>query len=140
MGRCEARTGIKPFGRLVDQILDHENYRQAERLFLIVDNGSSHRGDASIQRMRRRDQRIILVHTPVQASWLNQVEVYFSMLQRKVLMPNQFENLNEVRLRIRLYEELTNAHPRPFAWKFTRQKLEDWLERPSTHFIAAKAA
>jgi hypothetical protein len=140
LGRCEARTGIKPFGRLVDQILDHENYRQAERIFLIVDNGSSHRGHSSIRRMRRRDQRIILVHTPVHASWLNQVEVYFSMLQRKVLTPNQFENLDEVRLRIRLYEELTNARPKPFAWKFTRQKLQDWLERASPHFIAAKAA
>lgn len=140
LGRCEARTGIKPFGRLVDQILDHENYRQAERIFLIVDNGSSHRGQSSVQRLRWRDRRITPVHTPVHASWLNQVEVYFSMLQRKVLMPNQFENLDEVRLRIQFYEELTNARPKPFAWKFTRQKLEDWLERASPHFIAAKAA
>lgn len=140
LGRCETRTGIEPFGRLMDQILDHESDRPAKRIFVIVDNGSSHRGEAAVQRMQQRDNRIVLVHTPVHASWLNQVEVYFSMLQRKVLTPNQFENLDEVRLRIRLYEELTNARPSPFAWKFTRQKLEKWLERASPHFMAAKAA
>jgi len=90
LGRCEAKTGIEPFERLVDQILDREPYRDAERLFLVVDNGSSNRGKASIQRMRWRDRRIILLHTPVHASWLNQVEIYFSIIQRKVLTPNDF--------------------------------------------------
>jgi hypothetical protein len=140
LGRCEPKTGIKPFGRLVDQILEQETYEKAERIFLVVDNGSSHRGTASIQRLRGRDRRLILVHTPVHASWLNQVEIYFSMLQRKVLTPNQFENLDEVRTRIALYEELTNSRPKPFAWKFTRQQLLDWLQRASPHFIAANKA
>ena len=90
MGRCEKRTGIRPFGRLVSQVLQQEPYCDAERLFLIVDNGSSHRGRRSVQRLRRRDKRIILVHTPVHASWLNQVEIYFSIIQRKVLTPNDF--------------------------------------------------
>src|ERR1700730_15162192 len=140
MGRCEAKTGIKPFGRLVDQMLKQEPYCDAERLFLTVDNGSSHRGQRSIERMRGRDKRIILVHTPVHASWLNQVEIYFSIIQRKVLTPNDFENLDAVRLRLRLYEELTNSQPKPFAWKFTRQDLTDWLKRASPHFLAASAA
>jgi DDE superfamily endonuclease len=140
LGRCEAKTGIEPFGRLVDQILDREPYRDAERLFLVVDNGSSHRGKASIHRMRRRDRRIILIHTPVHASWLNQVEIYFSIIQRKVLTPNDFANLAAIRLRLALYEELTNAKPKPFAWKFTRHDLTNWLKRASPHFIAAPAA
>jgi hypothetical protein len=140
MGRCEAKTGIQPFGRLTDQILDQEPYCDAERLFVIVDNGSSHRGQRSIDRMCQRDKRMVLVHTPVHASWLNQVEIYFSIIQRKVLTPNDFENLDAVRLRLRLYEELTNRQPRPFAWKFTRQDLVDWLKRASPHFLAASAA
>jgi hypothetical protein len=140
MGRCEPKTGIKPFGRLTTQILKQEPYRNAERLFVIVDNGSSHRGQRSIDRMRRRDKRIILLHTPVHASWLNQVEIYFSIIQRKVLTPNDFENLDAVRLRLQLYEELTNRRPKPFAWKFTRQDLTAWLERASPHFLAASAA
>jgi len=140
MGRCEKRTGIRPFGRLVSEVLNQEPYCDAERLFLVVDNGSSHRGQRSVQRMRRRDKRIILVHTPVHASWLNQVEIYFSIIQRKVLTPNDFANLQAIRLRLALYEQLTNRQPKPFAWKFTRQHLMDWLKRASPHFLAASAA
>jgi hypothetical protein len=140
LGRCEAKTGIEPFGRLVDQILIHDAYRDAERLFLIVDNGSSHRGQASIQRLRRRDKRITLVHTPIHASWLNQVEIYFSIIQRKVLTPNDFPDLDAVRIRLELYAELTNRSPKPFAWKFTRQKLHKWLQRAAPHFCADRSA
>ena len=140
LGRCEAKTGIKPFGRLVDQVLEQEPYHDAERLFFVVDNGSSHRGQTSVERMRRRDKRIILVHTPVHASWLNQVEIYFSIIQRKVLTPNDFATLDAIRLRLALYEELSNRTPRPFAWKFTRQDLLNWLKRASPHFLAASAA
>jgi hypothetical protein len=134
MGRCEAKTGIIPFGRLVDQVLASPPYDEAERLFFIVDNGSSHRGQASIQRMKKKDKRIVLVHTPVHASWLNQVEIYFSIIQRKVLTPNDFASLDAVRLRLALYEELSNKSPKPFKWKFTRKNLEDWLQRVKTHF------
>ena len=140
LGRCEAKTGIQPFGRLVDQVLEQEPYRDAERLFYVVDNGSSHRGQTSVERMRRRDKRIILVHTPVHASWLNQVEIYFSIIQRKVLTPNDFATLDAVRLRLALYEQLSNRTPRPFAWKFTRQDLLNWLKRAVPHFLAASAA
>jgi hypothetical protein len=140
MGRCERRTGIRPFGRMVTQILNQEPYGDADRLFLVVDNGSSHRGKRSVERLHRRDKRIILVHTPVHASWLNQVEIYFSIIQRKVLTPNDFANLKAIRLRLALYEELTNRQPKPFAWKFTRQDLTDWLKRASPHFLAASAA
>jgi hypothetical protein len=140
VGRCESRTGIRSFGRMVTQIRKQEVYRDAERLFLIVDNGSSHRGQRSVTRQRRRDKRIILVHTPIHASWLNQVEIYFSIIQRKVLTPNDFANLNAIRLRLALYEELSNRQPKPFAWKFTRQDLLEWLKRASPHFLAASAA
>ena len=86
-------------------------------------------GRQSVARMRQRDKRIILVHTPVHASWLNQVEIYFSIIQRKVLTPNDFANLDAIRVRLALYEELSNRTPRPFKWKFTRQNLLDWLKR-----------
>ena len=85
LGQCEKKTGIKPFGLLVDQVLEQDPYKDATQLFFIVNNGSSHRGQASVERMHRRDKRIVLVHTPIHASWLNQVEIYFSIIQRKVL-------------------------------------------------------
>ena len=73
MGRCEPTTGIAPFGRLVNQVLAEEPYRSGTRLFWIVDHGSSHRGCSAIQRLHQVDSRIILIHTPVHASWLNQI-------------------------------------------------------------------
>ncbi len=140
LGRCEAKTGIKPFGQLVDQVLEQEPYDKADRLFFVVDNGSSHRGKTSVDRMRRRDKRIALVHTPVHASWMNQVEIYFSIIQRKVLTPNDFATLDAIRVRLALYEELSNRTPKPFRWKFTRQDLLAWLKRALPHFSAVPAA
>jgi hypothetical protein len=139
MGRCEAKTGILSFGRLVDQIVVTPPYHEAERLFIVVDNGSSHRGTASVERMKTKDKRIILLHTPVHASWLNQVEIYFSIIQRKVLTPNNFPDLDAVRTRLALYEELSNRTPKPFQWKFTRKKLEVWLQRVKPHFAELTA-
>jgi hypothetical protein len=129
MGRCEPTTGIEPFGRLIHQVLAEEPYRSGERLFWIVDNGSSHRGEAAKKRLRQADSRIILVHTPVHASWLNQVEIYFSIIQRKVLTPNDFADLEAIRLRLALYEALSNQSPRPFQWKFDRTKLAALLAK-----------
>ena len=129
MGRCEPKTGSAPFGRLVNQVLAEEPYRSGERLFWIVDNGSSHRGAAAKKRLRQVDSRIILVHTPVHASWLNQVEIYFSLIQRKVLTPNDFTDLEAIQLRLALYEELSNQNPTPFQWKFDRTKLTALLTK-----------
>jgi hypothetical protein len=136
LGRCEAKTGLEPFGRLVKQGMGHPAYRTPcgrsnvrRRVFWVVDNGSSHRGQASVQRMSTAYPNAILVHTPVHASWLNQVEVYFALLHRKVLTPNDSKDLQELELRIRLYEELTNEQPRPFDWKFTKYDLFDLLQR-----------
>ena len=140
MGRCEPTTGIEPFGRLVAQVLAQEPYRSAKRLFWIVDNGSSHRGEAARQRLLKTDPRIVLVHTPVHASWLNQVEIYFSIIQRKVLTPNDFPNLDAVATRLALYETLSNQNPKPFAWKFNRDKLAALLKRIASHESKLAAA
>ena len=51
------------------------------------------------------------------------MEIYFSLVQRKVLTPNDFADLEAVRLRLAFYEELSNQHPTPFQWKFDRPKL-----------------
>jgi DDE superfamily endonuclease len=139
MGRCEAKTGIGPFGRLVEQVMERPTYGSAGRVFWVVDNGSSHRGEASAKRMSRAYPNAILVHLPVHASWLNQVEVYFSLLQRKVLTPNDSTDLRELELRIRLYEELTNSQPRPFDWRFTKYDLFRLLQRLAKREAAAKA-
>lgn len=138
-GRCEAKTGIKPFNRLVEQVMDQEPYSSGERIFWIADNGSSHRGASSKERMREIDSRITLLHTPIHASWLNQVEIYFSIIQRKVLNPNDFENLDGVRQRLALYEELSNKNPKPFSWNFDRKKLSNFLKKLEHHDNTGKS-
>src|ERR1035441_4325198 len=67
-GRCETTTGIKPFGRLVQQIMEQEPYRKAHRVFWIVDNGSSHRCAASVRRFQGKYCNLILGHLPIHRS------------------------------------------------------------------------
>ena len=69
-GRCEAKNGIEPFGRLVDEVMSVEPYASADRVFWVVDNGSSHRGDASVKRLEGAFSNLRLIHLPVHASWL----------------------------------------------------------------------
>jgi transposase len=129
-GRCEPKTGKAAFGRLVDQVMDQEPYRSARRVFWIVDNGSSHRDQRAADELRARHPRIVVVHTPVHASWLNQIELYFSILQRKVLTPNDLYSLNELLERIHAFGERYSALDKPFAWTFTRLDLERRLRDP----------
>jgi hypothetical protein len=128
-GRCEPTTGIEPFSRLVDQVMTTEPYASARRVFWVVDNGSSHRGQRAVDRMRQRWPKAHLVQLPVHASWLNQVEIYFSVVQRKVLTPNDFADLAEVESRLAAFERRYERTAVPFEWKFTRADLTKLLER-----------
>jgi hypothetical protein len=122
-GRCEPTTGIEPFDALVRQVMASEPYASARRVFWVVDNGSSHRGEASVERLRRTWPNLILVHLPKHASWLNQIEIYFSIVQRKVLTPNDSASLDEVADRLLAFQGRYQALARPFEWKFTRDDL-----------------
>jgi hypothetical protein len=128
-GHCAASTGIKPFMALVEQVMTCQPYASAKRVFWIVDNGSSHRGNAAIDRLAKRFPNAVMIHTPTHASWLNQTEIYFSVVQRKVVAPNDFTNLNQVRQRLADFEPRYNATARPFGWKFTPADLADLLHR-----------
>jgi hypothetical protein len=133
IGRCEPKGGIEPFGRLVEQVMTREPYASAPRVFWIVDNGSSHRGQRSVERLQGQWPTLTLVHTPVHASWVNQIEIYFSIAQRKVLTPNDFQDLAEVEQRLLHFERLYNEIAEPFSWNFTREKMTAWLARLTAH-------
>ncbi|HZD41609.1 MAG TPA: IS630 family transposase [Terriglobales bacterium] len=122
-GCCTATTGIAPFDRLVNKVMSQEPYRSAHRVFWITDNGSSHRGSAAAHRLKKTWPTIILVHTPVHASWLNQVEIYFSIVQRKVLSPNDFQSVAEIEDHLLRFQENYEQFAQPFQWTFTRQNL-----------------
>jgi len=136
-GRCDSTTGIEPFRKLVDAVMEQEPYNSAHRVFWIVDNGSSHRGAASCERLRNAWPNLVLVHTPVHASWLNQIEIYFSIVQRKVLTPNDYASLETLEQTIIAFQQRFSRLAQPFAWKFTREKLHAWLSKLSALPLAA---
>ena len=109
--------------------MSQEPYKSARRVFWVMDNGSSHRGQTSIDRLQKAWPTIIPVHTPVHASWLNQIEIYFSIIQRKVLTPNDFASLTEVEDRLLRFQEHYEGIANPFKWKFTREDLGRLLTR-----------
>jgi hypothetical protein len=123
-GRCEPKNNKAAFWRLVDDVMTCEPYASANRVFWIVDNGSSHRGKKAVKELKERYANLILIHTPVHASWLNQIEIYFSIVQRKVLTPNYYNNTHEIVENILAFQEYYMKNGKPFTWRFTRRDLE----------------
>jgi hypothetical protein len=123
LGRCEPTSGIAPFMRLVDQVMTTEPYRSARHVYWVVDNGSSHRGATACDRLRAAYPNAHMIHLPIHASWLNQVEIYFSVVQRKVLTPNDFTDLAQVEARLADFERRYEATATAFEWRFTRDDL-----------------
>ena len=132
-GRCERKTDIAPFDSLVEQVMTQAPYKRARRVFWIVDNGSSHRGLRSTVRLQKKYPKLILVHGPVHASWLNQIEIYFSILQRKALTPNDFPSLKALEERILGFQQHYESIATPFEWKFTKRDLHELLAKVHKH-------
>jgi hypothetical protein len=109
---------------LVEQVMTSEPHASAGRVFWLVDNGSSHAGRASIERLEGAFENLRLFHLPIHASWLNQVELYFSILQRKALTPNDCGSLEEPDERLLAFGARYREIARPFDWTFTRADLE----------------
>ena len=113
---------------LVAQVMAQEPYPSADRVFWVVDNGSSHRGAKAIDRLAEQSPTTVLVHTPVHASWLKRVKVYFFIIQRRALSPNDFTDLDVVEQRLAGFEVRFNTAAKPLNWKFTTNDLADRLE------------
>ena len=126
-GCVRPRSGIAPFGRLVAAVMTQEPYRSARRVFWVLDNGSAHRGAVSDARLQARWPTLHPVHTPVHASWLNQIEIYFSVVQRKVLTPNDFATLATLEHYLLAFQHRYQAMAQPFRWTFTRADLHRLL-------------
>jgi transposase len=133
IGQVAPTTGIAPFGQLVEKVMTTEPYASARRVFWIVDNGSSHNGARSVERMRTAWPTAQLVHLPIHASWLNQIEIVFSIIGRKVVRPADFADLAALAARLTAFEPRFNATATPFDWRFGRRELADLLQRIEVH-------
>jgi len=118
---------------LAEQVMTVEPYASARRVYWIVDNGSSHTGQRSIDRMSAAWPNAHLVQLPVHASWLNQIEIVFSVIQRKVVKPADFADLAALQDRLERFEDRYNDTARPFDWRFTRGDLTAMLKRVDAH-------
>jgi hypothetical protein len=127
--RCAAKDGIEPFDQLVDQFMSQHPYRRAQRVFLVIDNGSAHRGKRSIDRLQGTWPNLTVAHTPTHASWVNQAEIYFSVVQRKVVTPNDFADLDTLQQHLLAFGRRYEQIAAPFQWKFTRQDLHKLLAK-----------
>jgi len=130
-GRVVKRISIAAFDALVADVMRRPPYCTARRVFWIVDNGTIHRGQRAITRLRARWPNVIVVHLPVHASWLNQIEIYFSIVQRKAMTPDAFATQAEVTTRLRGFQRHYQRMARPFEWRFTRADLATLLRRCS---------
>ncbi len=132
-GRSEPRGGIEPFDRLVHQVMTKEPYASSPRVFWIVDNGSSHRGRKAVERLEGRWANLRLIHLPIHSSWLNQIEIVFSIIQRTLLQPNDFHSTAQLARSLNEFERHYNEIAEPFDWNFSSADLAELLARLATH-------
>lgn len=133
VGSVAEKTGIVPFMELVAKVMTTEPYASARRVYWVVDNGSSHNGQRSVARMVEAWPTCRLVHLPIHASWLNQIEIVFSIIQRKVIKPADFADLDALADRLTRFENRYNETARPFDWRFKTADLAAMLERVTDH-------
>ena len=138
-GRCEKKSRIAPTDRRMAEVMTQEPFKSAHRVFWIMDNCSADRGQKAAQRIRSQWPNAILVHTPIHASWLNQIEIYFSIVQRKVLTPNDFLSLAQLEQRLLNFQKHYQQTASPFQWSFTRKDLNALLTKLSAKALAAAA-
>ena len=138
-GHCEKKSGIAPTDRLMSEVMSQEPYKSARRVFWIMDNCSAHRGEKAVQRVRSHWPNAILVHTPIHASWLNQIEIYFSIVQRKVLTPNDFSSLSQLEQCLMDFQKRYEQTASPFKWTFNRNDLSVLLAKLQPQAAAAAA-
>lgn len=142
-GRTSKRSGIEPFETALSHCLTQPRMEPFRRVFLIMDNGSAHHPSTAPRRLIEQFPQVVPVHLPVHSSWLNQVEIYFSILIRKALTPRDFASVDLLAQHILRFEGYYNEGAQPFNWRFSRRDLEAYVERLARHeqiFVGAAEA
>ena len=127
-GRVAPNTCIATFNQLLDLVMAQDPYQTAGRVFWIVDGGSAHHRNTFPTRLRGMYANAVSVSLPVHASWLNHIEIYFSIVQRKVLTPLDVTNKVSLTKRLLDFQEYYQEVAKPFSWRFTAADLKKRLE------------
>lgn len=129
IGRTSESNGIEPFMKLVSDVMTEPPYCDAKRVFWLVDNGCAHHPSTFPERLSAYYPNAIAVHLPKHASWLNQIEIYFAILSRKFLHPNNFDSLEELAWKLLSFEAIYSENATPFNWRFTKDDLRERLQK-----------
>lgn len=124
IGQIEDRNGMVTFNNLVDKVMSQAPYDTARRVFWIVDCGPAHHPATFPARLTAKHEHAIAIHLPTHASWLNQIELYFSILQRKALTPRDFNSVQNMADRILAFQDRFSAQATPFNWRFSADDLK----------------
>jgi hypothetical protein len=127
-GRIAPTTDIANFNQLLDQVMSQAPYRDSARTFWIVDSGRAHDRRTFPARLANLYPNAVAVPLPIHASWLNQIEIYFSILQRKVLTPMEVTDREMLSQRVLDFQDYYQVTAQPFSWKFTADDLKKRLE------------
>jgi hypothetical protein len=120
-------------GLLREVLLPEAKRRGVRQLKLILDNRTTHAPKHLAGWLRAEAERqglslsMELCWMPTNASWLDQAEIWFSILQRKLLQPNHFARLEELEQAMAQFIAVYNQTTRPINWTYTVEKLETKL-------------
>jgi hypothetical protein len=135
-GRVAPNTCIATFNLLVDLVMTQEPYQSSARTFWIVDGGCAHHPSTFPARLQGMYPNAVAVSLPTHSSWLNQIEIYFSIVQRKVLTPMDVANAEILTERLFGFQDYYQERAKPFSWKFTAANLKERLDALKD-FVAA---
>ena len=127
-GRVAPNTCIATFNQLVDLVMIQEPYRSSARTFWIVDGGCAHHPNTFPARLQGMYPNAVAVSLPTHSSWLNQIEIYFSIVQRKVLTPMDVADEGTLTNRLLGFQDYYQETAKPFNWKFTAADLKKRLD------------
>ena len=135
-GRVAPNTCIATFNLLIDLVMTQEPYQRSARTFWIVDGGCAHHPHTFPTRLQGMYPNAVAVPLPTHSSWLNQIEIYFSIVQRKVLTPMDVANAEILTERLLGFQDYYQERAKPFSWKFTAADLKERLDALKD-FVAA---
>jgi hypothetical protein len=135
-GRVAPTTCIATFNQLIDLVMTQEPYQSSARTFWIVDGGCAHHPNTFPARLKGMYPNAVAVSLPTHSSWLNQIEIYFSIVQRKVLTPMDVASAEILTKRLLDFQDYYQETARPFSWKFTAADLKKRLDALKD-FVAA---
>ena len=127
-GRVAPNTCIATFNQLVDLVMTQTPYRNSARTFWIVDGGCAHHPSTFPARLKEMYPQAVAVPLPTHSSWLNQIEIFFSIVHRKVLSPLDVPNQDTLTNRLLNFQDYYQETAKPFNWKFTATDLKNRLD------------